>query len=239
MSDALTLYQPEKIKLASDRLSALEKVVLAQVDFFRRNQPETASRIILAALGMRRIKASVGHGNWEPWQKRNIVPILGPAASRTIRNWMRLADRFVEDSELTLPEFLSLPGDQTELALNAKKDESARRLMARLEKFVGDLGPTELMVKHGIRDNDRRNRIASHSGSKAPTEDERELTMQERFNDVEEHLRLALTGALDRATWMGFTRKQHEDLRYIFEEAAEKVVAQFIATHPQKKGQSS
>lgn len=233
MSTALALYEHANVKLSGQQLSALEKTVIAQVSFFQRNQPETSTRIILSGLAMRRIRVSLGHGNWEPWIKRNIVPILGAAAGRTIRNWMRLADKFAEETELTLPDFLALPGDQGELALVADKDATARRLMKSVENFVGELGPTELMIEHDIREDAgaARKRKLLNKGAKPATAEEKEQTVQERFNEIETALQLARKGATDKGTWMSFSKKHHDALKSIFNHAAEQVGEIYAKTH--------
>lgn len=232
MSNALALYENDKVKLAGTELSALENTVIEQMKFVRRAHPESSMRVILSALGLRRIKASLGHGNWEPWLKRNAVPIWGLAASRTIRNWMRLADVFVEHSKLALPDFLALPGDQQELALSAESDANARRLMQSLEEFVGDLGPTELMIEHDIREGSAaKKKRKLLKGSAPASAAAQEQTVQDRFNEIETALRLARSGACDKGTWMSFDRKQHDDLKHIFTEAANAVDAIYLKTH--------
>lgn len=235
MTTTLSLYEHAQVKLADTQLSALEQTVIAQVSFFRRNQPETSTRIILTGLALRRIRASLGHGHWEPWLKRNIVPLLGAAAARTIRNWMRLADAFVAASKLTLPDFLALPGDQTELALSAATDENSRRLMAKLEGFVGGLGPTELMGEHDIRESATDRKKKKLLKPAAPADEAAVVkTAQDIFNDAESHLRLARSVA-DKALWMQLSRRHHDDLLHLFTEAHARIVAAHAKTHGRKK----
>jgi hypothetical protein len=210
-TSALSLYENNQVRLADDQLSSLEKTVVEQMSFFRRNQPETSMRVILCGLALRRIKASLKHGQWEPWTKRIIAPLFGAHASRYIRNWMRLADKFVETSKLTLPDFLALPGDQTELALAAETNAEAKRLMARLEKFVGDLGPTELMIKHGVREAEKKPRTLGGEKEETPaaTEARHAITVQDRFNELDQ----ALNTLPDKTVWMSLSKRQHADLR--------------------------
>jgi hypothetical protein len=210
--NALALYENTQVRLADDQLSALEKTVIAQVSFFRRAQPETSMKVVLCGLALRRIKASLKHGQWEPWVKRHLVPILSKNAGRTVRTWMRLADKFVETTKLTLPDFLALPGDQTELALAAETNAGAKRLMARLGKFVGDLGPTELMIKHGVREQEKKARTLGGEKEETPAAAEaarHAITLQDRFNELDQ----ALNTLPDKTVWMSLTKQHHADLR--------------------------
>ena len=236
MSDhkhSLTLYSHDQVKLAETQLTALEKTVIAQVSFFRRAQPETSMKVVLCGLALRRIKASLKHGQWEPWVKRNIVSILGTSAPQVVRGWMRLADKFVEDSKLTLPDFLALPGDQTELALAAETDATARRLMDRLGKFVGELGPTELMIKHGVREPEKKARTLG--GGKPESQEDaaarHAVTVQDRFNELDQALRTRA----DKAVWMSMTKQQHEDLRATAQATADFYSDLYVKTHGRKK----
>lgn len=232
MKHALALYEHDKVRLAEKQLSHLEKTVIAQVSFFRRSQPETSMKVVLCGLALRRIKASLGHGNWEPWIKRNIDPVFGPSAPRVVRNWMRLADVFVEQTKLSLPDFLALPGDQTELALSAEKDATAKRLMDRLEKFVGDQGPTDLMIKHGVREAEKRTRSLRPAAKDEAEADARHtVSVQDCFNEIDGLLRDARKAAADKAVWMSFSKQQHADLKASAETTASFIADLYVKTH--------
>lgn len=237
-SKALALYEHDQVKLAGDQLSSLERAAIHQIGYVRREEKENSVRVILCGLALRRIKASLNHGEWLPWQNLHLVPICGESATRTVRNYMKLADCFVESARLSLPDFLALPGDQAELALSAESDDTARQLMQRLGKFVGDVGPTELMYKYGVRQDSRvekTRRLAGGSDEAAPmTDAEKEMTVQERFNEIEATLKRAVSGATDKAFWLAATRQQHDDLRAMFLAATAQVSEAHTKTHGRK-----
>jgi len=231
---ALTVLADAEIRTVVT-VSKLQAVAIDQLAAIPRIEREAALRAILCGLTLLRIKASLPHGQWEPWvrQVRGQTATSGsvlPGVAQ-VRFYMRLAIAAIECTKATVPEIVSLPGNQTELALEPA-DESARRLMTKLVDFVGRSSLNELLSEHGIKD---RKASKNSPGKKAQTEAEMEMTLNEHFNQIEEHLRVATEGTLDRATWMSFTRRQHDDLRFIFEKAAEEVKQRFLKTHPQKK----
>ena len=107
--------------------------------------------------------------------------------------------------------------------------------MAKIGDFIGDRCLEELFTDLGIKDRKAAKQRLLDARKEQPSETARQLSLQEHFNEIEKLLRIALEGALDKPTWMSFSRQQHEDLRYIFEKAAEQVKQRFLQTHPQKK----
>jgi hypothetical protein len=147
---------------------------------------------------------------------------------------MRLALAAVENTKATVPEILALPGDQKELVFETG-EAPARRLMAKLVEFVGERSLNELFGDLGIKDRAAaKRRKMAEEDAKEHAAAEREMTLQDRFNDIEEHLRLARGAATDKALWMSFSRQQHADLKAIFDDAAERITEIYVKTHGRK-----
>jgi hypothetical protein len=224
----------EKENAPAVAFSKLQSVAIQQLGMIQRLERDAALRAILVGLALHRIKAALKHGDWQSWIDANVQG----AGRAQCRFYMRLAIRFVEKTRATKPEILALPGDQGELAIESAEG-AARRLMDKAVKFVADRSLNQLLSDLGIKDRkaDKLRKLSKDEAADA-AEDAPAPTLQESFNTIEEHLRIALAGALDRATWMSFSRQQHEDLRHIFEQAAGELRERFLKTHPQRKEDS-
>lgn len=231
---ALTVLGESKSSALAD-VSKLQAVAAEQLAAIPRIEREAALRAILCGLTLHRVKASLPHGQWEPWlaqvhtQNATSGGVLPSHAQ--VRYYMRLAIAAVEETKATKPQLLALPGDQTELAMESA-DSGARQLMSKLTKFVGARSLNELLSDLGIKD---RKANRKHAAGDDKDEPPSAQTVQEAFNDIAENLRVARDSACDKAVWMSFTRAQHEDLRALFEGAADKVAETFIKTHGRKK----
>jgi signal transduction histidine kinase len=240
VSAALTLLTaPASIKsIGREKLVVVAK---SQMEELVRHRLETPLRAILLGMVLHKLKATCKHGEWMPLYEQ-ILPAVKFCSSSTSRRlvsqYMRLAGEFLGATGTATPEFLALPGGQVELSLETS-DATAKRFMAKMADFVGDRSLEELLGDLGLKDSQAsRLRNLSKDEAEEPAEDAPAPTLQESFNTIEEHLRIALAGALDRATWMSFSRQQHEDLRHIFEEAAGELRERFLKTHPQRKEDS-
>jgi hypothetical protein len=119
---------------------------------------DAALRAIFVGIYLHRIKAGTKHGEFMPWVKKNVK---GTGYSQC-NFYMKLAAVFVEETNLTKPELLALPGDKANLALTPS-DAQAKKFMAKAQKFVGDLSLNELLDQHGIKD--KKKLGGAHGGS--------------------------------------------------------------------------
>lgn len=103
---------------------------------------ERATKAILCGIYLAEIKAKTGHGEFTGWLQENF-----PNAVRSAQRYMALAAKFSRSSKLLLPELIA--ANQISLALEAP-DATGEALMAKLDKFVGTSGLTELLTRHGI-----------------------------------------------------------------------------------------
>jgi hypothetical protein len=208
-------------------ISKLQAVAVQQLAVIRQLHASAAMRALLVGLTLHRIKVACKHGEFRPWLAKNF-----DGGKSTANHYMRLALVFVEKMNAQRPELLALPGDQIDLALE-KPGAAEKRLMDKAAKFVGDKTLSELLDEHGIRETGKRSgtRATEGAGGETGSEDDQEQTVQERFNEIEKNLRLAVVGVKDKATWMTFSKQQHRTLKTLFTDAANDVDAIFLKTH--------
>jgi hypothetical protein len=146
--------QTSALAVLSDRqnctpvqISKLQSVAIQQLAMVKGLERDAALRAILVGLTLHRIKASLAHGEFMPWIKAKVQG----AAYRQCNYFLKLAAVFVEKTRVTRPEFLALPGDQTDLAIKPA-DAQARRFMDKATKFVGEASLNELLDEHRIKD---------------------------------------------------------------------------------------
>lgn len=142
---ALAILGDRSLSYDQAMLPKIQEATLQQLAEVNRLGRERAARALLAGLGLCRVKASLKHGQFQPWLKAHVKVGLV-----SCNNYMRLALAFVEKAGVSKPDLLALPGDQTNLAID-ESDEAQRRFFAKLEKFVGQSSLSELLEKHGIK----------------------------------------------------------------------------------------
>jgi len=120
----------------------LAERALAMMQHIEGLKKERAVKGILAGIYLAQIKASLGHGEFNAW----CAKYLGKS-KRMGEYYMALAAKFSRSSKLLLPEVVA--ANQLSLDLKTKGSTGAA-FMAKLDKFVGALGLTELMQKHGV-----------------------------------------------------------------------------------------
>jgi len=235
-SAALALVQDKDVG-AVIPLNQLQQVAVAQFQRIARDTRDTPLRAILLGLTLHRVKATMQHGTFEAWKKANLTQGNIWSESTAIKNasfYMRLATAAIASTEATKPELLALPGDQTELALNA--EGQSRKFVDKLQAFIDERTLDQLLRDEGIKDaNKKKKKTGAAATSAAPSEAEKEVTVQDRFNEIEAALKLAREGATDKATWMAMSTQQHTDLKDMFEAAADRVCEVFVKTHGRKK----
>lgn len=228
---ALILVQDSAISAPSGALFTLQQTAIEQMRLIRRYQNESAIRSILVGLSLWRIKASM-KGTFTEWLKKDFDGV----GYRQARYYMSASLAFLEKTKATKPEFLALPGDQTQLTLDSYEG-AARSFMEKITEFVGerslgellaDLGLKETAKKKATRVGEDRDDEGSTDGSSA------ELSVQDRFNELSEALRNVRQGTADKALWMSFTKQQHADLKAAADATAEHVTTLFVKTHGRK-----
>lgn len=142
---ALAILGDRSLSYDQAMLPKIQEATLQQLAEVNRLGRERAARALLAGLGLCRVKASLKHGQFQPWLKAHVKVGLV-----SCNNYMRLALAFVEKAGVSKPDLLALPGDQTNLAID-ESDEAQRRFFSKLEKFVGQSSLSELLEKHGIK----------------------------------------------------------------------------------------
>ncbi len=120
----------------------LGKIALAMLAHVEGLKSERAKKGVLAGVYLQQVKAALGHGPFNAWCAKH----LGKS-KRMGEYYMALAAKFARSTKLLLPEVIG--ANQLTLALEAKGSD-AQAFKAKLEKFVGDRGLTELMQKHGV-----------------------------------------------------------------------------------------
>jgi len=105
-------------------------------------QKERAIKAVLCGLYLAEIRAKTPHGEFIPWMHQNF-----PSSVRKAQYYIQLAGKFAKSSKLLLPELIA--AEQISLQLTSE-DATAQTVMAKLEKFVGHHGLTELLQRHGV-----------------------------------------------------------------------------------------
>jgi|SRR5581483_10068492 len=141
-SYALSLVAETK-SLQSKDLTGLVNATLRQFELIQKLEGEAAFRAIFTGLGLLQVKTSIKHGHFESWLKNHV-----PKSLTSCNFYMRLALAFIEETHATKAELLAISGASFELSTT---DVDGRRFIKRMEKFVGELSLTDLLIKHGIR----------------------------------------------------------------------------------------
>lgn len=140
-STHLTVGEQNGTKFRFDSNSLTERVrqMFTHLDGLEK---ERAMKAVLCGIYLAEIKAKTAHGEFTSWIQQNF-----PNSDRRARHYMALAAKFSRSSKLLLPELIA--ANQISLALEAP-DATGEALMAKLDKFVGTSGLTELLTRHGI-----------------------------------------------------------------------------------------
>lgn len=150
------------------KLGALQTRVIEQIDAVHRVEHENVVRRLCIGLGLIIIKESLKHGEFLPWLKSRTAKEVGYTNCTFM---MRLAREWIDASKVARKEAAALPDNQ--FALDTQ-DAAMRRLVANAEKFVGKLSWTELLQKHGIKEQAKLGgaRARNTANDTAPTDPE-------------------------------------------------------------------
>lgn len=150
----------ESVNVHRVDISTLVNICRTQLQQIRQMERESAQRAILVGLTLWRIRLTLPHGEWVPWQEEHLQ------VGRTqINYYMRLAIVFITKSRTTKVELQALPTDDVRIDAQGAMSQA---FIAKLEKFVGECSLNELLVKHGIkgvtRDTDDQGEAAKAAG---------------------------------------------------------------------------
>jgi Protein of unknown function (DUF3102) len=197
-TSALTLVSDPQFSTAVEKLPMLQKLVIDQLAAVARMERDAALHAIVIGLTLYRIKASLPYGQFGKWISKHLEP-----KKSQVNNYMRLATAFLENSGVSKPDLLALPGDSAKMILTG--DGPAKRLFKKAVEFVGDKSLNELLIEHAIKS------AGTGSGSGAPAavppggEDP-------LWADTAEHLMGLRTLLLDPETMKRFTATQLNDI---------------------------
>jgi len=226
-------------KLSTSQRARLVDVAKAQLTTLVNHRAEAPYRAILTGLTLHRIKADCAHGEWMPLYEQILknVKFCTPKTAQTYcSQWMRAATEFLVEAKMATPEAVAIATSGNELSLETT-DANERTFVSKMEKFIDGRSLDELLIDLGLRNGatKKKRKLLAAESAPAPTAAEKEQTVQDRFNEIEEALQLARKGATDKGTWMSFDKKQHDALKAIFEHAADQVAAIHLKTHGRKK----
>ena len=185
-----------KFRFDANSLTERVRAMFANLDGL---QKERAMKAVLCGIYLAEIKAKTAHGEFTTWLHDNF-----PNSDRRARHYMALAAKFSRSSKLLLPELIA--ANQISLALEAP-DATGEALMAKLGKFVGNAGLTDLLRKHGIvkqGGNQRTALPAPADGDTPPapvTEPNEEQIEARMFASVMETIGQAEQHLLSETTW--------------------------------------
>lgn len=172
-------------------------------------EKERSMKAILCGIYLAEIKAKTPHGEFTAWLATNFQN-----SARRAQHYMALAAKFSRSSKLLLPELIA--ANQISLALEAP-DATGEALMAKLGKFVGNHGLTDLLRKHGIvkqGGNQRPDTPALAGPAKEPTAEElaeaEERAAGAAFQSASDLLSKAETVLLGEVVWASLTLQSAE-----------------------------
>lgn len=168
---------------------------------------ERAQKAVLAGLYLHQVKDALGHGTFREWTQEHFGNSCQNGigvSQRSITNYMGLAAAFCRKSKLLLPEIVA--SQQLSLTLEAKGSD-AQAFKAKLQKFVGERGLTELMALNGVikqGGNQRPADAAKPAAQDQPPPDSLRPEAQ-IYNDFVEAVERAERVLLDDARWLEIT----------------------------------
>lgn len=225
---ALAILESREISTGGGSLKSLAEQALAELQAIHHMETGAALRALRFGLVMYQAKATAKHGQFMKWQQDTFKG----AAKSQCNYYMRLAAAFVEHKKLDLQGVLALPAAQGEL-LPAKQSGAARKALEAAIDYIDGRSLNECLADEGIKAKKKPKKVAAAQPVAADAEAEvrHELTVQDRFNEIDGLLRRAAEAAEDKAVWMSFSKQQHADLKARAEQTAEAITALWIKTH--------
>lgn len=225
MSKQYALSVLTGIKIAPGaNLNSAGKALNEQLRMIRNADTEFATRAVYVGTALLLVKESLAHGEFGPWLDKHIDDL----GRRQVNYYMKIALAALDAQRVDQKVLASLPVNDIETALTVSKGPGAEFREA-VAKFVGDSSLAELLAEHcGKSKSGKKSKSEDGSESKAAVA---EVTVQDRFNELDEALRLVRKSTADKTLWMSFSKKQHADLKAAAEATAEHVADLFVKTH--------
>lgn len=232
-SAALALFVDHAV--APNRRDKIIEQAKAQLDTLVGQRKQGPYRAIALGMLLHQLKAGCKHGEWMPLYEQILKSskfVTASTAQTYCSQYMRLATEFLVEAEAARPEFIALAGSKTELNIEAK-DATERALASKMESFIDGRSLDELLTDYDLRNASakKKRKLAKEKASKDTDEAVHEVTVQDRFNEIDELLKRARVAASDKAVWMSFSKKQHGDLKAAAEQTAEVITALYVKTH--------
>ena len=233
-SAALAVFQANPITL--DARAKIIAAARAQLETLVGHRKEAPYRAIALGLLLHQLKAGCKHGEWMPLYEQILKSskfVTAETARTYASQYMRLALTFLTEADAAKPEYIAL-SQNADLSIESK-DATEKTFAGKLEKFIAERSLDELLTDYDLRNAaaNKRRKLAAGEAEIGPAEQEKNL--QDRFNDIEAGVNLAVAGATDKANWMAMSAQQHRDLRDLFAGAAARVSETFVKTHGRKK----
>jgi hypothetical protein len=207
------------------------KALNEQLRLIRNADTEFAVRAIYVGTALLMVKSSVGHGQFGPWLDKNIDDL----GRRQVAYYMKLALAALEETRVDQKALAALPVGEIESALTVSKGPAAE-FRKSVDAFVGDSSLSDLLAEYcGKAKGGKKAKRASGSEEAAPADETvHEVTVQDRFNEIDDLLRRARKAAADKPVWMSFSKQQHADLKAAADQTAETITDLYVKTHGRK-----
>ncbi len=150
-------------------LAKLQAGVVVEIKLLDSIDTEVAARRIIIGLALLRIKATLKHGQWLPWFKKNVIG----TGYRTCAYAMRLAEVFLEEAQPAKADLAALPTDTVSLATIDHRAE-AKKFLKALKGFVGERSFAELLDEHELRDAPKLGGARGKAAAAAPAQPDEE-----------------------------------------------------------------
>jgi hypothetical protein len=212
-------------------LVAAGKVLNAQLALIREADPLIAKRAIFVGTALLMVKESLQHGQFGPWLEKNIDDL----GRRQVAYYMKLALAALEETRVDQKALAALPVGEIESALTISKGP-AGEFRKSVDAFVGDSSLADLLAEYcGKAKGGKKSKRSGGSDESAPADESvHEVTVQDRFNEIDDLLRRARKAASDKPVWMSFSKQQHADLKAAADQTAETITDLFVKTHGRK-----
>jgi len=220
--------------IAPSKRDKMIEAAKAQLDTLVGQRAQGPYRAIALGMLLHQLKAGTKHGEWMPLYEQILKSskfVTASTAATYCSQWMRLATEFLVEAEAAKPEYIALAG--TELSLNTK-DATERAFMEKLNAFVDGRSLDELLTDLNLRNAAEKKKRKLGKGEAAEAT-AHTVTVQDRFNELDQALQAARKGAADKAVWMSFSKQQHEDLRATAVATADFITDLYVKTHGRKK----
>jgi hypothetical protein len=213
-------------------LNSTGKALNEQLRLIRNADTEFAMRAVYVGTALLMVKESLAHGEFGPWLDKHIDDL----GRRQVNYYMRLSLAVLDSSNIEQKALAALPVGDIEGALTVSKGPTAA-FRSAVEKFVGDSSLADLLAEHCGKTKAANKKKGA--GAKANADDDtaaaqQEVSVQDRFNELDHALQLVRKSTADKALWMNLSKDQHRDLKAAADATAEHVTALYVKTHGRK-----